>query len=255
MFGEPTEVHSGGAQRYVLSHAANEIRIFVSSTFIDFQEERSELATHVFPLLRADCEKRGGTFAEVDLRWGITEEESRAGRTIEICLEEVERCRPWFLGILGDRYGWVPEEWPPRVVDRFANSLPLRGRSVTELEIRHGVLANPSAAMNSRFYFRASRAATDPRQETLKQAIRDADLPVREGFQSPAELADWVREDFAALIAACMPGEQSKSSFEQEEKAQTAAKAHARQEAVLPSEWVAGAYGAEINLAGFAEIN
>ena len=32
-------------------------------------------------------------FTEIDLRWGVTEEESRNGATVEICLKEIDRCR------------------------------------------------------------------------------------------------------------------------------------------------------------------
>lgn len=37
------------------------IRVFVSSTFRDMQEEREELAKRVFPQLRKLCEQRGVT--------------------------------------------------------------------------------------------------------------------------------------------------------------------------------------------------
>ena len=48
---------------------------------------------------------------EVDLRWGITEEEGLHGKQIQLCLDEVDRCRPFFIGMLGQRYGWAPEEY------------------------------------------------------------------------------------------------------------------------------------------------
>jgi hypothetical protein len=48
-----------------------EIRVFISSTFRDMQEEREELVKQVFPQLRRLCESRGVTCGEVDLRWGV----------------------------------------------------------------------------------------------------------------------------------------------------------------------------------------
>lgn len=59
------------------------------------------------------------------LRWGITEQESQQGKTIGICLDEIERCWPYFIGLLGDRYGWVPEhgDYRPELLRR-QNWLP-----------------------------------------------------------------------------------------------------------------------------------
>ena len=83
------------------------IRIFVSSTFLDMQAERDELVKRVFPQLRALCEARGVRWSDVDLRWGVTDE--RRGAVVEICLAEIRACRPYFIGLLGERYGWVPD--------------------------------------------------------------------------------------------------------------------------------------------------
>lgn len=46
----------------------------------------------------------------LDLRWGVTEEEAEQRKTLEICLDEIDRARPFFVGILGERYGWVPPQ-------------------------------------------------------------------------------------------------------------------------------------------------
>ena len=43
------------------------------------QEEREELVKRVFPLLRRICEERGVTWGEVDLRWGVTDEQKAEG--------------------------------------------------------------------------------------------------------------------------------------------------------------------------------
>jgi hypothetical protein len=86
------------------------IRVFLSSTFRDFMEERDLLVRQVFPELRRKARERGVEVVEVDLRWGITEEESRQGKVLPICLAEINRCRPYFVGMLGERYGWVPPD-------------------------------------------------------------------------------------------------------------------------------------------------
>ena len=94
------------------------VRVFVSSTFRDMHAERDELIKRAFPQIRKLCEDRGVTFNEVDLRWGITEEESQRGKVLPTCLAEIQRCRPYFIGLLGERYGWVPEAIPAELIEQ-----------------------------------------------------------------------------------------------------------------------------------------
>ena len=83
------------------------IRVFVSSTFRDIMRERDLLVKEIFPELRRKCAKRFVTFTEVDLRWGITEAQANEGQVLPLCLAEIERRGPYFIGLLGERYGWV----------------------------------------------------------------------------------------------------------------------------------------------------
>ena len=68
----------------------------------------------------------------IDLRWGLTDEQVQLGRAVRECLSEVETCLPYFIGLLGDRYGWVPDagEWlndpecaPPRPTNSGGGSV------------------------------------------------------------------------------------------------------------------------------------
>ncbi|HEX3654177.1 MAG TPA: AAA family ATPase [Pirellulales bacterium] len=88
-------------------------RIFVSSPLRDFRAERDVLQDVAFPKLRTFCQENGAQFQAIDLRWGISEAASENQQTMEICLEELFRCRritprPNFIVLLGDRYGWRP---------------------------------------------------------------------------------------------------------------------------------------------------
>ena len=96
------------------------IRVFISSTFRDMQEERNHLVKFIFPELRKLCEQRGVVWGEVDLRWGVTTEQAAEGRVLPICLEEIRRCRPYFIGLLGERYGWVPRSIPDELLEKEA---------------------------------------------------------------------------------------------------------------------------------------
>lgn len=87
-------------------------RLFISSTFSDFQVEREILQTKVFPDIKEYCSSKGYTFQPIDLRWGVSNEAQLDQKALEMCVEEVQSCKthdyPNFLIMLGDRYGWVP---------------------------------------------------------------------------------------------------------------------------------------------------
>jgi hypothetical protein len=60
------------------------IRVFLSSTFVDFQEERSLLVQQVFPSLRRCARSREVEIVDVDLRWGVRRS-TAAGRSSSAC--------------------------------------------------------------------------------------------------------------------------------------------------------------------------
>jgi tetratricopeptide (TPR) repeat protein len=220
-------------------HDERVIRVFVSSTFRDMQAEREELVKRIFPQLRNLCESRGVTWGDVDLRWGVTDEQKADGLVLPICLAEIRRCRPYFIGLLGERYGWVPDRLPPDVVASEPWLAAHQGRSVTELEILHGVLNDPAMAGHAFFYFRdpayaASRPAgeqgnyldqplaeeiaclgaheaerrADARRRALaqlKDRIRASGLPVRENFSNPIAFGELVLRDLTAVIDRLFP--------------------------------------------------
>ncbi len=95
------------------------VRVFISSTFRDFGAERDLLMKRVLPELRRRARERFVDVGFIDLRWGITEKQSRSGQTLPICLREIETARPYFVGLLGDRYGWTPhaEHFPDRLLE------------------------------------------------------------------------------------------------------------------------------------------
>jgi hypothetical protein len=86
--------------------------------------ERDHLNRFVFPELRSRCLRLGWDFLGVDLRWGITEEDAEREGTLGLCLNEAERCRPFFLGLLGGRYGSVmaPPGIPAAIFERVTGS-------------------------------------------------------------------------------------------------------------------------------------
>ena len=216
-----------------------QLRVFVSSTFRDMQTERDMLVKFIFPQLRKLCERRRVTWGEVDLRWGITDEQKSEGGVLPICLGEIQRCRPYFIGLLGERYGWVTDEIPPELIEREPWLSEHAGSSVTELEILHGVLRDPAMAEHAFFFFRDPdylnrlppgqhsdfREGPSP-QETgkfgeqearrraegrhlklldLKQRIRSSGLPVHENYRDPQELGQLVLQALTEVINQLYP--------------------------------------------------
>ena len=195
------------------------VHVFISSTFRDMHEERNYLVTHIFPHLRKLCEQRGVVWGEVDLRWGINDEQKAEGKVLPICLEEIKRCRPYFIGLLGERYGWVPDTIPQDLIDReswLKDHLGKTGKSVTELEILHGVLNNPDMAKYAFFYFRdpayiktipqekqkdftaedAEGAEKAEKLKGLKERIRKSGFPVYENYPNPKALGIGLKKPY-----------------------------------------------------------
>ena len=54
--------------------------MFISSTFRDMHGERDLLTRFVLPELRARAHQHCINVYEVDLRWGVTEEETRSNK-------------------------------------------------------------------------------------------------------------------------------------------------------------------------------
>jgi nephrocystin-3 len=91
---------------------------------------------------RLGAEKRRVYLIDIDLRWGVTREQVENDQALDFCLQQIDECRPFFIGILGDRYGWVPTRYPAYALKKFGWIQQHTGKSVTELEILHGVLQN-----------------------------------------------------------------------------------------------------------------
>ena len=145
------------------------VRVFISSTFRDMHAEREELVKYTFPELRRRCRERSVDFVDVDLRWGVTEEQSERGEVLPICLAEIERCHPYFIGLLGERYGWVPTAIDQDIINEQPWLEEHKDKSVTELEILHGVLENRAMDKNAFFYLRDTEVSKQIEKELSKE--------------------------------------------------------------------------------------
>ncbi len=220
---------------------ARELRVFISSTFRDLQVEREHLVKKVFPELRAICRERGITLTEVDLRWGITDEDKIQGRVIRTCLEELDRCRPYFIGITGDRYGYipVPEEITndPELLTRYPwiEQAIASGASITDLEFQSGALNEAALGERPRanFYFRhlpvvwESEKSQDQKQlEALQARVAAAGYRTDE-YSDPVTLGKLVYDGLLQVVNEDFGDVKARTPLE-DERAKHEAFAHSR---------------------------
>ena len=180
------------------------VRVFISSTFRDMHAERDYLVKVVFPALRERLDPHHIEVVDVDLRWGITEAQAENNRVLELCLEQIDACRPFFIGVLGQRYGWTLDAIDEHVVRKYEWIGQETGKSITELEILYGALRDSEVGRRAFFYFRDTSALSkvpeterwiyednDPKQlnrlNNLKKRIQDSNSKVMDGYQ-----AQWV---------------------------------------------------------------
>ena len=134
--------------------------VFITSTFRDMHAERDYLRNRVFPALEERLRQRRTHLDPIDLRWGVEtvaegEDHAKELLVLKVCLAEVERSRPFLIGLIGDRYGWVPPQERMAAAAREAGFAgEVAGRSVTDLEIDYGVLSSTEQRQRCFFYLR-----------------------------------------------------------------------------------------------------
>ena len=74
------------------------------------QQERDVLQNSVLPRIKEFAKQYGKSIDLCDLRWGVntlgmSETESSA-KVLQVCFDEIDKARPFFIAILGDAYGW-----------------------------------------------------------------------------------------------------------------------------------------------------
>ena len=123
-----------------------EYRFFISSTFKDMQKERDILREEVFPELELYAKKYGVYISIVDLTWGIQTEDCEnddeaSFKIFKTCFEEIDESKPFFIGLLGDRYGWIPDisKLPLELDSKYRDFIKYSGKSITEVEMLYAM--------------------------------------------------------------------------------------------------------------------
>jgi len=178
--------------------------IFVSSTFRDMQAELDALRDFVLLQVNEFAAKYGRAVEIIDLRWGVdtaaVSEEDQNRKVLRTCLDEIERSRPFFLRLIGDRYGWTPPRtYMETALEAADFSLEDTDMSVTALEIEYGVLRseNPPVCL---FYFRES-----PDYTVMPEKLRLIYQDEAESRAKLAKLKEEIRARFEQDIKTTPP--------------------------------------------------
>jgi len=160
--------------------------IFISSTFRDMDFERDLIKYKVIPMLNQHFRDRFVEIQAVDLRMGVNtekmSEEDSARKVLNVCASSIDDARPFFIGLIGARYGWVPplERWK-EFLERLSEEdqvlmKDMFGKSVTELEIVYGALTPKSLQESHTLFFMRDEASYDGIPEDILSEFCDIDL-------------------------------------------------------------------------------
>ncbi len=189
-----------------MTEASRQVRVFISSTFRDMHAERDHLIAAVFPELRERLDRLGLEFYDVDLRWGVPETgwDGERANPWQYCKRWIELVEPFFICILGQRYGLA---LAPAETSRHEERQAYEGLSITEMEVRHAVL-DGLLRRRSFFYLRSTRVPdTAPhdiyaeyvdnvqrsRLDALRKRVEASGRPVR-GYE-----CRWTGSGFSSL--------------------------------------------------------
>lgn len=157
------------------------VYLFLSSTFTDMQCERDYIMKFSIPEINKRLKEKNVRVKAVDLRWGIdtstTSEEQNSMDVIKICMSEIERCRPFFIGLIGERYGWVPDNtlWNEFVLStQQGKSLFVdKPQSITAAEILAGGIDDEESMRRSFFFFRTENSYINLPPDARKSYISE----------------------------------------------------------------------------------
>ena len=183
----------------------------------------------------------------MDLRWGVTQQQAEGGHALGICLQEIERCKPYFIGMLGDSYGSLTtpqrqllQAEPALLEERSWLEDQIGSASYTELEIQHGLALLLRSQREQQeghafFYFRdpaysdakadvgeagwrSDNSGDRQKLEQLLERIRTSGYTLVEGLASPQAIADQIKEDLWALIDRLFPEGEQPDALQKEER-------------------------------------
>ena len=187
------------------SGAWRRYNIFISSTFKDMDFERDVIKFKVIPALNRRFRDRRVELQAIDLRLGVntsnmSEEESER-KVLSVCTNCIDSARPFFIGLIGRRYGWIPpvqrwKEFMAGLSDEEREILAgTAGCSVTEMEIVYGALSQGSFDSSHVLFYLRDDASYDGIPAAIKPIFCDTDTS---NIKKLDELKKKVKDIFGA---------------------------------------------------------
>lgn len=159
--------------------------IFVSSTFQDMHFERDMLHSIVIPELTDYFAKKHLSIDLIDLRWGIdtsedSSEQENTVKILKVCFDEIERSKPFFIGFIGERYGWIPSSNDiESAILGYHFDNEGREMSITEMEMLYA-LQKFDNSENCLFFIRNGLCEGDIDNEQLRAIYFPTDPALKE---------------------------------------------------------------------------
>ena len=144
--------------------------------------ERDALKNIIVPKLNEAFIHKKLHISLVDLRHSIETDsslnvEERENRIFQVCMDEIDSCKPYFMGLVGHRYGWIPDFTGAhaQLSDRLSLPhdfpIPADKLSVTVCEFIHGLFSETKSVLKSFVLIRGmdSYSRLDP--DSIKEYI------------------------------------------------------------------------------------
>lgn len=131
--------------------------LYISSTERDMAGERELLHRQVIPTIRQLALDYGEAVDLCDLRHNQSgAQEQTQEQLLSVCLDEIDRCSPHMIVLMGEHYGPFLEESLRRNLETQKPGLKLESPdlSLTALEVQYGALEKKDRQDKILFYFR-----------------------------------------------------------------------------------------------------
>ena len=135
--------------------------------------ERDYLRMFVFPQINDELKKYAISMRIIDLRWGINtmeqSQEATESKVMRVCFNEIDRSRPFFIGLLGCRYGWIPPS---------SSSYMLHGKrfeeesSITSMEIEYAILQEKG--ISGCLFMERDASCLDKMEDSVREKYDDS---------------------------------------------------------------------------------
>ena len=149
-------------------------------------EEREILTKYIFPRLRNKYAAQNLILKDVDLRWGIPEEDELG--ILNACIEELQRSQ-YVIVMLGDRYGTQVGSITNELIQKYPWLSGLENKSITELEITHTLECKNFSEQAISCYIKST-----PSHDKLSVKVGSSELEVNQDHRQ-IELKDRVRSE------------------------------------------------------------